>query len=68
MSKSTRLLLWANLGLMSLILGRDLWPVFRAPQLEAQDLTAPSRGSDGVRRELADPSSPLLRSSKWAGR
>jgi len=68
MSKSTRLLLWANLGLMSLILGRDLWPVFRAPSLEAQDFTAPSRGSDGVRRELADPSSPLLRSSDLLAR
>jgi len=68
MSKSTRLLLWANLGLMSLILGRDLWPVFRAPSLEAQDLAAPSRGSDGVRRELADPSSPLLRSSDLLAR
>ena len=68
MSKSTRLLLWANLGLMSLILGRDLWPVFRAPQLEAQDLSPPSRGADGVRRELADLSSPLLRSSDLLAR
>lgn len=63
MSNSTRLLLWANLGLMSLILGRELWPALHTRPVEAQDLTTGNR-ADGTRRELADPASPLLRSSE----